>query len=202
MNPSNNPLANDIDSDSESSSSNASIPRYGGYKHSSPCYEDFEMWNSVCEDAEPGWEYKEAQRLAKKRQQETRREVARKQKEEKEEVNEKLEREEKEETAEMRRSQTPPVAPAITRLGSPFDYQRSKHAAQPCTQDLARITHNNHGAAESDSVLDAENDGFEIEHDTKSCQGLSLEEVLGISRPDNVKKQPRPASGARTCALM
>ncbi|KAG9591952.1 hypothetical protein KCU77_g6694, partial [Aureobasidium melanogenum] len=68
MNPSNHPHGSHSNShvDSYSSGSNDSIPRYGGYKHSSSRYEDFEMWNSVCEDAEPGWEYKETQRLEKK----------------------------------------------------------------------------------------------------------------------------------------
>ncbi|CAD0109903.1 unnamed protein product [Aureobasidium uvarum] len=58
---------------SSDSDSDDSIPRYGGYKHSNPNYEDFEMWNSVCEDAEPDWEYKEAQREEKRRQKRTKR---------------------------------------------------------------------------------------------------------------------------------
>ncbi|KAG9749823.1 hypothetical protein KCU73_g6732, partial [Aureobasidium melanogenum] len=196
------PQANDSNSDSDSEDSNGSndsIPRYGGYKHSSPVYEDFEMWNSVCEDDEPGWEYKEAQRLAKKERKKAKKEVVRKAKEEKEK---KEVARRKEETAEMRKSQTPTGAPAITRLGSPFDYQRSKHAVQLCTQDLAKTTHLNNDAEERDSVAGAEGGESKIEYDTQSPRGLAIEEVLGISRPDNVKKQPRPASGARTCALM
>ncbi|KAH0381017.1 hypothetical protein KCU92_g7184, partial [Aureobasidium melanogenum] len=184
--------AKDSNSDSDSEDS---IPRYGGYKHSSAVYEDFEMWNSVCEDAEPGWEYKEAQRLEKKERKKAKKEVARKAKEEEKEKSER-------ETAEMRKSQTPTGAPAITRLVSPFDYQRSKHTAQLCTQDLAKITQNNNEAEERDSVAGAEGGESKIEYDTQSPRGLAIEEVLGISRPDNVKKQPRTASGARTCALM
>ncbi|KAH0392993.1 hypothetical protein KCU89_g12881, partial [Aureobasidium melanogenum] len=157
------------------------------------------MWNSVCEDDEPGWEYKEAQRLAKKERKKAKKEVVRKAKEEKEK---KEVARRKEETAEMRKSQTPTGAPAITRLGSPFDYQRSKHAVQLCTQDLAKTTHLNNDAEERDSVAGAEGGESKIEYDTQSPRGLAIEEVLGISRPDNVKKQPRPASGARTCALM
>ncbi|KAH0347505.1 hypothetical protein KCU83_g6687, partial [Aureobasidium melanogenum] len=183
MNPSNHPHDSHSNShvDSYSSGSNDSIPRYGGYKHSSSCYEDFEMWNSVCEDAEPGWEYKETQRLEKKERKKVKKEVAGKEKEKNEE-----EKEESAETADRH-------VPAISGLGSPFDYQRSKCAAQVCSQNLARIMHDNKDAKDKDAILD---------YDTKSCQGLSLEEMLRISRPDNVKKQPRPATEARTCALM
>jgi trichohyalin len=38
------------------------IPRYAGHQHSNPNYEDFEMWNVVCEDAELDWEYSSARR--------------------------------------------------------------------------------------------------------------------------------------------
>lgn len=136
MNPSNNTQTNDSDSD-DNSNDNDSIPGYGGCKHPSSCYEDFEMWNSVCEDAEPGWEYKEAQRMAEQERKKANKEVTRKRKEaEKEEVAEV--REEKEETAEVARRQSPPSAPTISGLGSPSDYRRSKRAAQLCTQNHAR----------------------------------------------------------------
>ncbi|KAG9549213.1 hypothetical protein KCU71_g15450, partial [Aureobasidium melanogenum] len=190
------PKVKDSNSDSDSEDS---IPRYGDYKHSSPVYEDFEMWNSVCEDAEPGWEYKEAQRLEKKKQKKAKKEAVGKAKEEKEKKEVARRREE---SAEMRKSQTPTGAPAITRLGSPFDYQRSKHTAQLCTQDLAKIRHHNNDAEERDSVAGADDGESKIEYDIQSPRGLALEDVLGVSRPDNVKKQPRPASGARACALM
>ncbi|KAI5209361.1 hypothetical protein AUEXF2481DRAFT_27904 [Aureobasidium subglaciale EXF-2481] len=41
--------------DSDSDSSEEAIVRYGGYQHSESRYEDFEMWNLSCADAEPGW---------------------------------------------------------------------------------------------------------------------------------------------------
>ncbi|KAG9839927.1 hypothetical protein KCU98_g9015, partial [Aureobasidium melanogenum] len=170
MNPSNNTQTNDSDSD-DNSNDNDSIPGYGGCKHPSSCYEDFEMWNSVCEDAEPGWEYKEAQRMAEQERKKANKEVTRKRKEaEKEEVAEDL------------------VRPLTI------------DEANALRNSVPKITHDNKNAGERNSI--AEDGDIKIEHDNNSCQGLTLEEVLGISRPDKVKKQPRPASGARTCALM
>lgn len=57
------------------------IPRYGGYVHSNPNYEDFEMWNSVCEDAEPDWEYRNAQREKREQREREERAAARRQQE-------------------------------------------------------------------------------------------------------------------------
>jgi len=54
------------------------ISRYGGwYKHSNPNYEDFEMWNSVCEDAEPDWEYRNSQRAKREEREREARAAAR-----------------------------------------------------------------------------------------------------------------------------
>lgn len=74
------------------------IPRYGGwYKHSNPNYEDFEMWNSVCEDAEPDWEYRNSQRAAREEVERQERAAARQEKERREAaVRERRRREEKE----------------------------------------------------------------------------------------------------------
>jgi hypothetical protein len=52
------------------------IPRYAGYQHSNPNYEDFEMWNCVCEDAEPGWEYKQHERVEREQTAREEREAA------------------------------------------------------------------------------------------------------------------------------
>ncbi|KAI5272804.1 hypothetical protein E4T47_03934 [Aureobasidium subglaciale] len=48
--------------DSDSDSAEEEIVRYGGYQHSESRYEDFEMWNSPCADAEPGWSDTEEER--------------------------------------------------------------------------------------------------------------------------------------------
>lgn len=54
------------------------ISRYGGwYKHSNPNYEDFEMWNSVCEDVEPDWEYRNLQRAKREEREREARAAAR-----------------------------------------------------------------------------------------------------------------------------
>lgn len=214
---------NTHDSDSEDS-----ISRYGGYKHSSPRYEDFEMWNSPCEDAEPGWTYKEAQRQAKKQQKEAKREgtatkelekeakreeVARKQLEKKEkEEKDKIEAVEvrrKQEAAEAAQRQARPDAPAITGLDSPFTYQRSNHAARLRTQALATILHNN--IEEKDAAFGAEHDRLEFRHDVQSRQELALEleqlrivlvELLDDLRSEGVSEQPPPASGYGGCVSM
>lgn len=75
--PSHSTMSSSSDKSYDTDSTNNSILRYAGYKHSSPVYEDFKMWYSVCEDAEPGWEYKESQRQNQKKE----KEAARKEKE-------------------------------------------------------------------------------------------------------------------------
>jgi hypothetical protein len=73
------------------------ISRYGGYVHSNPNYEDFEMWNSVCEDAEPDWEYRNAQREEREQHERALRATDRMEQERKEqEQKEKRQREEQE----------------------------------------------------------------------------------------------------------
>lgn len=200
---------NTHDSDSEDS-----IPRYGGYKHSSSRYEDFEMWNSPCEDAEPGWTYKEAQRQAKKQQKEAKREgtatkeLEKKEKEEKDK-SKAAEVRRKEEAAEAAQRQARPDAPAITGLDSPFTYQRSDHAARLRTQALVDILHNN--AEETDAAFGAEHDRPEFRHDVQSRQELALEleqlrivlvELLDDLRSEGVSEQPPPASGYGGCVSM
>ncbi|KAH0371561.1 hypothetical protein KCU65_g1851, partial [Aureobasidium melanogenum] len=193
MTPSKKLQANANDSNSDSSnSSNDSIPRYGGYKHSSPVYEDFEMWNSVCEDAEPGWEWKESQRQKREQRKKVEKGTTM-QEEEKDTV--KRNKEDKEETAKAARTQTPPAAPTISGPNSPFNYRQSERATQLCTQILAQIMYNSNYAILEDRES-------EVEHRTKSCQGLTLEDALDISRPENIKKQHSSASRSRNCALM
>jgi len=74
------------------------ISRYGGwYKHSNPNYEDFEMWNSVCEDAEPDWEYRNSQRAKREDREREARAAARQEQERREvEARNKKQREEQE----------------------------------------------------------------------------------------------------------
>lgn len=61
------------------------ISRYGGwYVHSNPNYEDFEMWNSVCEDAEPDWEYRNSQRAEREEREREARAVNRREQERRE----------------------------------------------------------------------------------------------------------------------
>ena len=77
--------------------SNPPISRYGGYVHSNPNYEDFETWNSVCEDAEPDWEYRNVQREAREQREREERAAARRQREREEaEQRERKQREEQE----------------------------------------------------------------------------------------------------------
>ncbi|KAK6008374.1 hypothetical protein QM012_000277 [Aureobasidium pullulans] len=153
--------------DSDSDDSDNSIPRYGGYKHSSARYEDFEMWNWVCEDAEPGWEYKEAQKQEKNQQKQAKKEVARKARgdEEKREAAEARTKKE-EETAEAVRRQTRSDASAMTALNSPFNYQRSNHAARLRTQTLIHTLHNN--TKELDAALGFEDDRPEARYNNPS----------------------------------
>jgi hypothetical protein len=73
------------------------ISRYGGYVHSNPNYEDFKMWNSACEDAEPDWEYRNAQREEREQREKAQRAAERMEQERKEqEQKEKRQREEQE----------------------------------------------------------------------------------------------------------
>ena len=74
------------------------ISRYGGwYKHSNLNYEDFEMWNSVCEDAEPDWEYRNSQRAKREEWEREARAAARQEQEKREvEARKKRQREEQE----------------------------------------------------------------------------------------------------------
>jgi hypothetical protein len=60
------------------------IPRYGGYIHSNPNYEDFEMWNSFCEDAEPDWASRNAERAEREERERTARQAARREEERRE----------------------------------------------------------------------------------------------------------------------
>ncbi|KAG9683021.1 hypothetical protein KCU95_g13746, partial [Aureobasidium melanogenum] len=197
MNPSDNTQINDSnsDSDNKSSSSNASIPRYGGYKHSSPVYEDFEMWNSVCEDAEPGWEWKESRRLEGKEQKQPKQET-------KETGQKEKEGEEKEEIAGATRIQSPATALAISRLGSPFVYQKSIHAARSQSQALANTLHD---VEESDAKLGDDQSRPNFKHDIQSRQNLALElEQLHIVlvESEDVIEQSQPVRGIGRCVLM
>ncbi|KAH0289100.1 hypothetical protein M436DRAFT_65915 [Aureobasidium namibiae CBS 147.97] len=74
------------------------ISRYGGwYKHSNPNYEDFEMWNSVCEDAEPNWGYRNSQRAEREEREREARATNRKEQERREvEARKRRQREEQE----------------------------------------------------------------------------------------------------------
>lgn len=206
MNSSNNPH------DSDSDSSVDSISRYGGYKYSFRRYEDFEMWNSPCEDAELGWTYKEAQRQAKKQEKEAKKEVARKELEKKEkeeqEKSEAAEVRKKEKAAEVAQRQARPDTAAITELGSPFN-PRSNHAARHRTQSLARILHNN--TEELDAVLAVEHDKPKFEYDVQSRQELALDleqlhvvlvALLKVLRSEDVNEQPPPASEPGSCVSM
>jgi CRISPR/Cas system-associated protein Cas10 (large subunit of type III CRISPR-Cas system) len=74
------------------------IPRYAGYQHSNPNYEDFEMWNTVCEDAEPGWEYRNVQREEKEQK-------AREEKEERERESREARREQERKVKEKAQKQ-------------------------------------------------------------------------------------------------
>jgi hypothetical protein len=64
--------------------SDTPIPRYGGYIHSNPNYEDFEMWNSVCEDAEQDWASRNAERAEREERERTARQAARREEERRE----------------------------------------------------------------------------------------------------------------------
>lgn len=210
MNPSNNPQAENSDSDSGNSNSNDPIPRYGGYKHASPVYEDFEMWNSVCEDAEPGWEWKESQRLEEEERKKLKTKAAtkgnKKWKGEKEE--EKEQKEQKGETAEVEESQTPTITPTISGLGSPFDYQPSNHATRLQTQVLVNVLHNTEGL---DATPGAGNDRPNSWYGIQSRQDLALEleqlhivlvDLLNILRSEDVNEQSSPACVSGRCVLM
>jgi hypothetical protein len=63
---------------------NTLIPRYGGYIHSNPNYEDFGMWNSVCEDAEPDWESRNAERAEREERERVARQAVRREEERRE----------------------------------------------------------------------------------------------------------------------
>lgn len=203
MNPSDNIQINDRNSESDNKSfnSNASIPRYGGYKHSSPVYEDFEMWNSVCEDAEPGWEWKESRRLEEKEQKQPKQET-------KETGQKEKEGEEKEEIAEATRIQSPATALAISRLGSPFVYQQSIHAARSQSQALANTLHD---VEEFDANLGDDQSRPNFKHDIQSRQDLALElellhivlvELLNVLQSEDVNEQSQPVRGFGRCVLM
>lgn len=108
------------------------IPRYGGwYKHSNPNYEDFEMWNSVCEDAEPDWEYRNSQRAEREDREREERAAARRDQERREqEAREKRAKEEKE------RKEVEAILAIARRENAKWQQQRKEAEAWKAIKDM------------------------------------------------------------------
>jgi hypothetical protein len=83
--------------------SDTPVPRYGGYIHSNPNCEDFEMWICVCEDAGPDWASRNAERAEREERERTARQAARREEERREVIRrEQRERERLERESEIR----------------------------------------------------------------------------------------------------
>ena len=115
------------------------ISRYGGYIHSNPNYEDFEMWNCVCKDAEIDWEYRHHGR--EEREQREREQSEREQKEREQKEREQKEREQREREQRERQQREREARHALEQY---LEYQTEQHLIwRRYEEDLQRLQRRN-----------------------------------------------------------